>query len=210
MPNPQAANSHHTIKEVVLAELAQYEEKLTGIRNRFKEGHDALWVAEGDAEHLLQYVRELIDLLDSVLGKPNQYSQQISNYYDHGLRNMYGSPSLQSVRNIVSLVKAVQTSLRRGPELSVRNSVRGSHVFIGHGCSKEWKDLKDFLSERMRLPWDEFNRIPVAGISNVERLSTMLNAAAIAFLVLTAEDERADGKVQARMNVIHEAGLFQG
>jgi predicted nucleotide-binding protein len=29
-------------------------------------------------------------------------------------------------------------------------------------------------------------------------------------LVLTAEDETVDGKVQARMNVVHEAGLFQG
>lgn len=38
----------------------------------------------------------------------------------------------------------------------------------------------------------------------------MLNAATIAFLVMTAEDERADGAVQARMNVVHEAGLFQG
>ena len=62
----------------------------------------------------------------------------------------------------------------------------------------------------MRLPWDEFNREPVAGIPNTVRLSTMLDAAAIAFLVLTAEDEMADGRVQARMNVIHEAGLFQG
>ena len=32
-----------------------------------------------------------------------------------------------------------------------------------------------------------------------QRLSAMLDAAAIAFLVLTAEDERADGKMQARM-----------
>ena len=86
----------------------------------------------------------------------------------------------------------------------------GTNVFIGHGRSKEWKDLKDFINDRMRLPWDEFNRVPVAGIPNTVRLSTMLDAAAIAFLVLTAEDERADGKVQARMNVIHEAGLFQG
>jgi len=38
----------------------------------------------------------------------------------------------------------------------------------------------------------------------------MLDAAAIAFLVFTAEDETADGKRQARMNVVHEAGLFQG
>ena len=38
----------------------------------------------------------------------------------------------------------------------------------------------------------------------------MLDAAAIAFLVMTAEDEMADGAMQARMNVVHEAGLFQG
>ena len=62
----------------------------------------------------------------------------------------------------------------------------------------------------MRLPWDEFNRVPVAGIPNTVRLSTMLDAAAIAFLVLTGEDEMADERVQARMNVIHEAGLLQG
>jgi Predicted nucleotide-binding protein containing TIR-like domain len=86
----------------------------------------------------------------------------------------------------------------------------GTNVFIGHGRSQEWKDLKDFIKDRMRLPWDEFNRVPVAGIPNTVRISTMLDAAEIAFLVLTAEDERADGSMQARMNVIHEAGLFQG
>ena len=38
----------------------------------------------------------------------------------------------------------------------------------------------------------------------------MLDNAAIAFLIMTAEDEQSDGKLRARMNVIHEAGLFQG
>ena len=38
----------------------------------------------------------------------------------------------------------------------------------------------------------------------------MLDAAAIAFLVMTGEDEQADGGLNARMNVVHEAGLFQG
>ena len=38
----------------------------------------------------------------------------------------------------------------------------------------------------------------------------MLDSAAIAFLVMTAEDEMADNKLVARQNVIHEAGLFQG
>jgi predicted nucleotide-binding protein len=86
----------------------------------------------------------------------------------------------------------------------------GTNVFIGHGQSRVWRDLKDFLQDRLKLPWDEFNRVPVAGVTNVARLSEMLDAAAIAFLVMTAEDEMADGALQARMNVIHEAGLFQG
>ncbi len=38
----------------------------------------------------------------------------------------------------------------------------------------------------------------------------MLDNAQIAFLLMTPEDEAADGKVNARANVIHEVGLFQG
>lgn len=86
----------------------------------------------------------------------------------------------------------------------------GTNVFIGHGRSRVWRDLKDFLQDRLRLPWDEFNRVPVAGVTNIARLAEVLDAAAIAFLVMTAEDEMADGAYQARMNVVHEAGLFQG
>ncbi|WP_444902165.1 TIR domain-containing protein [Microbulbifer sp. SSSA007] len=91
----------------------------------------------------------------------------------------------------------------------VENRV-GTNVFIGHGRSLIWKDLKDFINERVDLPWDEFNRIPVAGIPNTIRLAQMLDQACIAFLVMTAEDEQADGNHHARMNVIHEVGLFQG
>jgi predicted nucleotide-binding protein len=86
----------------------------------------------------------------------------------------------------------------------------GTNVFIGHGRASAWRDLKDFVQDRLDLPWDEFNRVPVAGVTNIARLSEMLDAAAIAFLVMTAEDEMADGAIQARMNVVHEAGLFQG
>lgn len=86
----------------------------------------------------------------------------------------------------------------------------GTKVFIGHGRSPIWRDLKDFLQDRLDLLWDEFNRVPVAGITNIERLRQMLDDATIAFLIMTAEDEQADGTLQARMNVIHEAGLFQG
>ena len=83
-------------------------------------------------------------------------------------------------------------------------------VFIGHGRSPCWRELKDFIDGRLGLLWDEFNRVPVAGVTNIDRLAQMLDQASIAFLVMTAEDELADGNMHARMNVIHEVGLFQG
>ena len=83
-------------------------------------------------------------------------------------------------------------------------------VFVGHGASNTWRELKDFLSDRLKLTVDEFNRIPVAGVATAARLSEMLDSATFAFLIMTAEDERPDGKLNARLNVIHEAGLFQG
>jgi predicted nucleotide-binding protein len=86
----------------------------------------------------------------------------------------------------------------------------GTNVFIGHGRSHAWRDLKDFVKDRLRLPYDEFNRVPVAGITNIGRLEAMLDAASCAFIIMTAEDEQEGGKLHARMNVIHEVGLFQG
>ena len=86
----------------------------------------------------------------------------------------------------------------------------GKRVFIGHGRSRLWRELKDFISERLGLPWDEFNREPVAGYTTAERLQTMMGQAAFALLVMTAEEERADATLHARSNVIHEVGLFQG
>jgi predicted nucleotide-binding protein len=100
--------------------------------------------------------------------------------------------------------------LERKSRRNAREDRIGTNVFIGHGRSGEWRKLKDFVQDRLRLPWDEFNRVPVAGKTNIVRLSEMLDAAAVAFIILTAEDEMADGQVQARMNAIHEVGLFQG
>lgn len=83
-------------------------------------------------------------------------------------------------------------------------------VFIGHGRSPVWKELRDFLRDKLRIECDEFNNVETAGMSTKERLEEMLSGACFAFLVLTGEDDHADGKVHARENVIHEVGLFQG
>ncbi|MGC1479013.1 MAG: TIR domain-containing protein [Chthoniobacterales bacterium] len=93
---------------------------------------------------------------------------------------------------------------------AIRRGRQGTHIFIGHGRAGVWKDFRDFVRDRLKLPWDEFNRVPVAGMATTARLIQMLDDAAIAFLVLTAEDEQSDGRFHPRMNIIHEAGLFQG
>ncbi|MGE0826285.1 MAG: TIR domain-containing protein [Candidatus Binatia bacterium] len=117
---------------------------------------------------------------------------------------------IKACADLLKVSKRAAAHLERVNREQRRAERIGTNVFIGHGRSLLWKDLKDFVQDRLRLPWDEFNRVPIAGTTNIARLSEMLDAAALALLVMTAEDEQTDGKVRARMNVVHEAGLFQG
>ncbi len=112
--------------------------------------------------------------------------------------------------DLAKLCRRAASHVQNIEKHSAQTARIGTNIFIGHGRSSSWKDFKDFIQDRMRLPWDEFNRVPIAGFTNIARLSQMLDEAAIAFLIMTAEDEQADGKQHARQNVIHEAGLFQG
>ena len=123
------------------------------------------------------------------------------------VRERHGIDYLQllheNIRRAINHLKRVTS----GGINVVRN---GSKIFIGHGGSTAWEKLRDYLKDELTLEWDEFNRVPTAGTTIIERLERMLNDAQFAFLVMTAEDETAGGEMQARMNVIHEAGLFQG
>jgi predicted nucleotide-binding protein len=86
----------------------------------------------------------------------------------------------------------------------------GDRIFIGHGADPAWREVKDFVVDRLKLQYDEFNREPTAGMTTAERLQKMLDESAFALIIMTAEDEHGDGKQHARENVVHEAGLFQG
>jgi predicted nucleotide-binding protein len=83
-------------------------------------------------------------------------------------------------------------------------------VFIGHGRGSDWQELALWLTDRPKLQYDHFNRYEQAGLTTIHRLEEMLADAVFAILILTAEDEQADGTMRARQNVVHEAGLFQG
>lgn len=91
-----------------------------------------------------------------------------------------------------------------------KNDRPGTRIFIGHGHSRAWLELKNYIQDRLQLQCDDFDREATAGRTTVDRLSKMLDDACFAFLVLTAEDEQKDGEIVARLNVVHEVGLFQG
>jgi predicted nucleotide-binding protein len=86
---------------------------------------------------------------------------------------------------------------------------RSRTIFIGHGRSVVWVALKSYITE-LHLEYEEFNRVPAAGVATKERLAEMLDRCGLALLVPTGEDVREDQKTHARENVIHEVGLFQG
>jgi hypothetical protein len=83
-------------------------------------------------------------------------------------------------------------------------------VFLGHGRSTAWRELKDHLHEKHGFAIEAYEIGARAGHAVRDILEGMLDRSSIAFLVMTGEDETADGDLNPRLNVVHEAGLFQG
>ncbi len=67
---------------------------------------------------------------------------------------------------------ADQAELPAAPEPSPppQQELAKKRVFIGHGRSPIWRELKDFLQDELRLPWDEFSRESNAGKAVRHRL----------------------------------------
>ena len=120
---------------------------------------------------------------------------------------------LEVVASLAFLSKQAATHVRRLNQVRgvEKDSVAtGTRVFLGHGRSPAWLQVEKFLRDRLNLEVDEFNRTSPAGIPTSQRLEEMLDEANLAILVMTGEDEQTTGLFNPRLNVVHEAGLFQG
>ena len=111
---------------------------------------------------------------------------------------------------LAEFTRQVASHVARQRQVERTGETLQSRVFIGHGHSLVWRELKDFIEDKLGLPVDEFNRTPSAGVSITDRLSEMMDSSMVAFLVMTGEDEQSTGELRPRENVVHEAGLFQG
>jgi predicted nucleotide-binding protein len=95
------------------------------------------------------------------------------------------------------------------PEESAPTALQ-PRIFIGHGRSAQWRDLKDHLTDKHGYQVVAYEVGARAGHTIRDILDEMLAQSSFAFLVMTAEDEAGDGQMRARQNVVHELGLFQG
>ena len=203
----------------VIDEIKRYKSELEGILSRFRRSRDGIHIGQGDDPLFRQYVRELVDLFNDVLGQ-NSYSHQIVGEFNEGISNFVGSPSYKSVENILSVVQAALTRFNRSPELLVRKKAEESlrhreNIFVIHGRDEaKWRELKDILKSKFRLNPIVLLEQPDAGCKTViEKFEHYAQTCSYAIAVFTPDDEVTSNEevyLQARPNVIYELGWFCG
>ena len=204
--------------EQVIGEFERYEAELARIHASFKHTRDGIYIAEGDDPLYRQYVRELVDLYNDTLGR-NSYAAQIAHEYQAGFGYL-GAPSLKGVENVLGVVRASLTRLRRNPDLLTRTKAQEAlrkreNVFLIHGRDEaKWRELKDIIQSEFRLSPIVLMQQPDAGAKTViEKFEHYAETCAYAIAVFTPDDEVTAGTdtyLQARPNVIYELGWFCG
>jgi predicted nucleotide-binding protein len=163
-----------------------------------------------DIDKATLYINKIEDFFDKYRSRSN------SDFF-------YFPPALisnndDSVKQISSLLKKLKTLSKEDIQKELESidikstpkSKGGGKIFIGHGRSKLWARVQLFVKDDLDLTTLVFEDESRTSETIINILSQFLDEASFAILLLTAEDETADGKIRARQNVIHEAGLFQG
>ena len=125
---------------------------------------------------------------------------------DDTVRRIYELANQLSSLNETQLSKEVESIKPKSHKKSKGEGL----VFIGHGRSKLWARVKIFVEDELGIKTLSFESETHTSENIINILESFLNKASYAILIMTAEDETADGNTRARQNVIHEAGLFQG
>jgi predicted nucleotide-binding protein len=118
-----------------------------------------------------------------------------------------GAPTREQIEAIFSIF---ENNVERCRLPESEQEAEETKVFIGHGRDPQWRDLKDHLHEKHEYSVEAYEIGSRAGHTIRDILEEMLEESSFALLVMTGEDETKEGKLLARQNVVHEAGLFQG
>ncbi|MDF9749176.1 TIR domain-containing protein [Arthrobacter sp. ES3-54] len=208
--------------EGVLREAVGIMEERTGQKAQWRDAGitDGLveWGFDSETEFFAEYGQSLTSLrihADVFTDGPSDFvdvsGPLISIYIFHS----YGRWSIQVTaknrRDLLAPFAAFRNNLEKytlpAPPPPPQPPLK---IFIGHGRSQDWRNLKDALHEHHGYDVETFETQPRAGYTIPEVIESMAHGNALALLVVTAEDEQIDGSVRARENVVHEVGYFQG
>ena len=82
-------------------------------------------------------------------------------------------------------------------------------IVIGHGGNSAWRELQEHLRDQQGFEVEAFETAPRASQIIPDVIADLGSQANMAILVMTGEDELADGSRHPRLNVVQELGKFQ-
>jgi hypothetical protein len=68
----------------------------------------------------------------------------------------------KGIENLEAVSRQAASHIQRVETRQKRAGLVGANIFIGHGRSHVWRELKDFIEGRLGLPVDEFNSVTIA------------------------------------------------
>jgi hypothetical protein len=172
-----------------------------------------------DLEDLFEHIRENVDADHNDFYALPAVQQRLLSYDGFIGSTMHDIEILQGA-HLKSGLYAFNASRRRAkpdqpadpiplrPEAP--QAARTPVVFIGHGHSPVWRELKDYIEQVLHLETVYFEQASHVGEHMAAILDGFLARADCAVTLLTPDDEQADGRERARQNVVHETGYFQG
>ncbi|MFV5691929.1 TIR domain-containing protein [Flavobacterium sp. LT1R49] len=191
--------SADVIKEV-------FDKNITGdkIKKSFRLKRDnEAWEFDDEREFFAEYRKEHNS---SSVSKSNSEIEIDAYYYkDESTNITVQAKTRGEIENIFEVFE-------KNYESSIVKSTKSKApvIFIGHGRSTQWRDLKDHLSDKHDYKIEAYETGARAGHTIRDILEEMAAKSSFAILVMTGEDSDENGKLKARPNVIHEIGLFQG
>ena len=176
-----------------------------------KANHDDSKMQYDKVEELQEFYADVQKYKKGYLFSVNNRSTSI--YIDASYNHSYVTVKSDNKNFICTIYNIIEKYVEKDyiappPEPSKPKLV--PTVFIGHGGSSHWRDLKDHLQDKHHIKVEAYETGARAGHTIRDILDEMANKSTFALLVMTAEDEQLNGQKRARQNVVHEIGLFQG
>lgn len=201
--------SAHVIEELLRHgnRVAYYDSFLEAMDAIEKETYDLFIIDlmlppsfQSEGLDILKYVKANTPSSEvcMISSKNERMTRIVDRAYQLGARRFLDKDDVNFIAKLVLIVKEIKKEMNNS-------------IFISHGHAELLKyQLKDFVREKLGKTALILSELPNNGLTIVEKLEAVSEKCCKAIILLTKDDEMADGSMRSRQNVIHEIGFFQG